>query len=304
MRAFAWFFALLLFALAVMALAGYPAWLLLHPHFDFAFHRIASRIAMLAAAAGLWFIARRLGLDDRMSFGYGVPWRRFVRESLIGLALGVPAMAVVAGILALLGLRTWKPELALDPSFLARLLLVGFLRGLSVALLEETCLRGAMFTAIVRESGARAAVLLTALLFAATHFIGRYHIDAQAVTPYSGIELVGGTLRAFAHPAAIADAFACYFALGVVLGVVRALTGNIAACIGLHAGCVWVITFVSETSLPNSSSPLAFLVSHFEGVGDGVVGWLVFAWTILMGALLYLFYARRRGTPGALEPGR
>jgi membrane protease YdiL (CAAX protease family) len=297
MRAFAWFFGLTLFALAVMALAGYPAWVLLHPHFDFAFHRIASRIAIVAAAAGLVFIARRLGLNDRASFGYGLPWRRFVREWLLGLAFGVAAMALIAALMAALGLRTLKPGLAIEPALLAHLLLLGFLRGTAVALLEETCMRGAMFTAISRESGARAAVLLTALLFAATHFIGRYHIDAQAVTPYSGLELLGGTLQDFAHPAAIADAFACFFALGVVLGVVRALTGNIAACIGLHAGSVWVITFVSETTLTNSSSPLAFLVSHFHEVGDGIVGWLVFAWIILVGAVLCVFYARRRANP-------
>jgi hypothetical protein len=72
--------------------------------------------------------------------------------------------------------------------------------------------------------------------------------------------------------------------------MVRALTGNIAACIGLHAGWVWVIAFLRETSQPNETHPARFLLSNF----DGVVGWLVLGSTVVIGALLLPFYARRR----------
>src|SRR5579872_3992460 len=98
MRAFGWFLGLIVFALAVMALGGYPAWLLLHPHFDFAFHRIASRLAMLAAALGLVFLSGHLGLRDRASFGFGAPRRRFLEEALLGLVLGVASMALIVGV--------------------------------------------------------------------------------------------------------------------------------------------------------------------------------------------------------------
>jgi len=294
MRAFAWFLGLILLALVVMALASYPAWLLLHPHFDFAFHRIASRLAMLVAAIALVPLARHLRLTDPASFGYGLPWRSFVRECSLGAALGVPLMALIALAMGVLGLRTWRADLTLNATLLAGLVLTGLLRGLAVALIEETFLRGAMFSAVARESGTLAAVLCTSLVYAATHFIGRYHIAPQAVTPGSGLELVAGTLRAFAAPARIADAFACYFAVGVVLAGVRARTGNIAACIGLHAGWVWVIALASETSALVPSSALGFLISSW----DGVVGWLVCAWTLAAGVLLWRFYAPRA------EPGR
>jgi hypothetical protein len=65
---------------------------------------------------------------------------------------------------------------------------------------------------------------------------------------------------------------------------------------GLHAGWVWVIAFMREGQQPNDTHPLRFLVSQF----DGVVGWLVLAWTILIGVVIYNFYARRR--PGAANP--
>src|SRR5581483_5043114 len=106
MRAFLWFFGLIVFALAVMALAGYPAWLLLHPHFDFAFHRIASRLAMLAAALGLVLLARHLRLTDRASFGYGVPRGVFFKECGIAVLLGVASMGLIVAVMLALGLRS------------------------------------------------------------------------------------------------------------------------------------------------------------------------------------------------------
>jgi membrane protease YdiL (CAAX protease family) len=288
MRAFGWFFGLILFALTVMALAGYPAWLLLHPHCHFAFHRIASRLAMLAAAVGLVLIARHLGLTDRASFGFGAPRRHFLQQCLIGLTLGVVSMALIVAVMLGLGLRTLTAN-ALGASALAGTVAIGLGRGCAVALIEETFLRGAMFTAIARESGARLAIILTALVYAATHFIGRYHIDAAAVNPHSGIDLLVGTLHAFADPRRIVDAFACYFAVGAVLGDVRARTGNIAACIGLHAGWVWVIAVASELSQPNPSSPLHYLLSSW----DGILGWLVCGWTIVAGLAIDRFYRQR-----------
>ena len=44
MRALAWFLGLFAAALVAIALFTYPAWLLLHPYFDFPFHRIGERI--------------------------------------------------------------------------------------------------------------------------------------------------------------------------------------------------------------------------------------------------------------------
>lgn len=291
MRAFAWFFGLILAGLAAMGLLAWPAWLLLHPHFDFPFHRIASRIGMLALLVGLVILSRRLGVADRASLGYGAPRRVFLREMFLALGVGWVLMAAVVAVMILLDLRELKPGVVLDARTLATFALKGVISGLIVAFIEETFLRGAMFTAIQRESGARAAIVLTALVYSATHFIARHRIPADQVTSSSGLDLLAGTLRLFGDPLQIADAFLCLFAVGVVLGMVRAINGNIAACIGLHAGWVAVITLVRETSQPDRSHSLSVLLSTF----DGMVGWFVLAWTIGIGILLYFFYSRRNG---------
>lgn len=298
MRAFVWFLALMAVALAAVALFTWPAWMLLHPHFDFPFHRIGERIGMLALLLGFVAVARRLKLADRASLGYGLPRRAFVREMVLALALGVASMLGVVAIMSLLGLLEWTHLAGIGGRALAKLVLLRALSGLAVAFIEETFLRGAMHTAIERESGTRAAVLLTALLYAATHFFATFHIAAAQVTPHSGLDLLAGTLRAFAQPLGIADAFLALLAVGIVLGMVRAATGNIAACIGLHAGWVWVMLVAHELARPHPAARLSFLLSRF----DGFVGWLVLLWTVLLAGPLWRFYAARgSGTAGHIS---
>jgi CAAX protease family protein len=289
MRAFAWFLLLLAAALAVVALGTYPAWLLLHPHFDFPFHRIGERIGMLALLAGFILVARRLGLADRVSLGYGLPPRAFGREMLLGLALGVATMLLIVAAMSALGLLDWSRAADMGAGALAQLLIARLVSGLAVAFIEETFLRGAMYTAIARESGARIAVLLTALLYAATHFFGKVRIAPPDVTPWSGLALLGESLQQFAHFAGIADAFLALMAVGVVLALVRQASGNIAACLGLHAGWVWIMLVAHELTAPRRDASLGFLLSRF----DGFVGWLVLAATLLLAVPLWRFYVAR-----------
>ncbi|MCB1623087.1 MAG: CPBP family intramembrane metalloprotease [Pseudomonadales bacterium] len=289
MRAFAIFMGLIGLGLLGIAVLAYPAWLLLTPQFDFPFHRVASRIAMLTLAVSFFFAVRRLRLSNKASLGYGLPRAAFLRELALGLALGVAMMLPVVALLLTLDMRVPRADVTLDLATFASLTMQGLTSGLVVALIEETFLRGAMHTAIARESGAPTAVVLTALVYAATHFIGKYRIPADQVDAGSGLDMLAAVLHSFAQPLAIADAFLALAAVGVLLGLVRSITGNIAACIGLHAGWVWVIAIVRQTSAPNEASPYAFLLSRF----DGFVGWLVLAWTVVMGAVLFGFYARR-----------
>jgi uncharacterized protein len=302
MRAFAWFMAMFLIGFAVLAVFAYPAWLL-NP--EWRFHRVGGRLGQLTLLIALLLLARRLRVADRTSFGFGIPAAAFFKELGKALALGVVTMLPIVMVMGALGLRVWKNGAGPDLEFLSEVALKGLATGLAVALIEETFLRGAMFTAIARESGARLAILLTSLVYAATHFFVSHRIPAEQVTPWSGLELVVGTFARFADfvaplgdDRAILDAFLSLFAVGVLLALVRAVTGNIAACIGLHAGWVWVIAFVREgTSAAEDSHPYRFLTSQF----DGVVGWLVLAWTILIGVVIYRIYARGR-PPVILQP--
>ncbi len=289
MRSFAIFLCLIALALAGIAVLAYPAWELTQSlGFGFKFHRVASRIAMLTFFVGFLFVARRLHVADRVSLGYGLPARDFLRELAKAFVLGAVLMLPVLLTMVALDMRALKPTIDLDAGGWTSLILMAIGTGLVVALLEETVMRGIMHTAIARESGAVRAIVLVSLVYAASHFFAKTRIPPEQVDAGSGLVMLSGLLRSFAEPLAILDAFLCLTAVGVILGVVRQLTGNIAACMGLHASWVAIIAVVRETSVRDESGPAAFLMSDY----DGFIGWMVLCWTIVIGYVLYRWYAR------------
>jgi len=293
MRAFLLFFGLMLGALASVALFTYPAWLLLHPHFDWPFHRIGERIGMLALVIGFILVARRVGLSDKQSVGYALPRPLFVREMLTALVLGVVGMGAIVGIMTALGLLDWTQASTATGGKLAKIIFNRLLSGLAVGFIEETMLRGVMFAAIQRESGTKWAIFLTSVIYAAVHFLAKYYIPPEQVTSHSGFTLLAGMTNWFSRPLEMADAYMCLFAVGMVLAIIRARRGNIAACIGLHAGWVWVMLIARELTNPVRDQPLSFLLSQF----DGFIGWLVFAWTVLTAFFLVRLYPPRTSRP-------
>jgi membrane protease YdiL (CAAX protease family) len=287
MRAFAIFLGLIALALGGIAAFTYPAWELLQSlGFEFRFHRVASRIAMLTFFVGFLLVARRLKVSDRASLGYSLPARGFFAELSKAFAIGAVLMLPVLVTMVLLDMRELRPGLALAAGDWAKLILMACVTGLVVALLEETAMRGVMHTAISRESGPAAAIVLVSLVYAASHFFAKTRIPPDQIGPGSGLDMLSGMLGSFASPLGILDAFLCLFMVGVLLGVTRHLTGNIAACIGLHASWVAIITVVRETSERRETGPVAFLMSDY----DGFIGWMVLAWTFVIGWVLWWWY--------------
>ena len=70
----------------------------------------------------------------------------------------------------------------------------------------------------------------------------------------------------------------------VLLALVRNRWGDIARCIGLHAGFVMSIAVFRKISVPVSGSEWSFLVSSF----DGLVGTWIALLTALVCAVLWL----------------
>jgi uncharacterized protein len=292
MRSFAIFLALIALALGGIAAFAYPAWLATQAMgLDFKFHRVASRIAMLTFLVGFLFIAKRMRVGDRASLGYALPAPVFFAELAKALVLGAVLMLPVLATMVFLDMRELKPGLAFAFGDWAGIVAMGLGTGLVVAFIEETALRGVMHTAIARESGAAWAIALVSLVYAATHFLGKARIPADQVGPGSGIEMLSLMLAAFANFGGIADAFLCLAAVGVLLGVVRHLTGNVAACIGLHASWVAIIYAVRETSERRETGPVAWLMSDY----DGFIGWMVLAWTAVIGVALWWWYRKKIG---------
>ena len=103
MRALSWFLGLMAVALAAIAAFSWPAWLLLHPHFDFPFHRIGERVGMLALLGGFLAVAPRLQLADRASLGFGLARRAFLAELGLAALIGTVSMLGVVALMSALG---------------------------------------------------------------------------------------------------------------------------------------------------------------------------------------------------------
>lgn len=289
MRAFAKFVALMAVAVFGGALLAYPAYSLTHAWgADWPVHRVANRLAMLVLVIGLVWFLRRMHLANRADLGYGVERPRFIALMLRALVIGAMSMLPVIGLLLFCDVREIRADLAAGS--VITIVVKGLFSGLVVAFTEETFLRGAMHSAIRRESGARAAIGLSAFLYAALHFLSRSRIPHENVDWTSGFTLLAQTFSAYGDPAHLIDSFLALFAVGVLLGLVRERYANIAACIGLHAGWVWMIAVTRELTVRNAETPWSFLVGSY----DGVVGYLVLAWTV---ALSVIFW--RLGRPAA-----
>jgi hypothetical protein len=283
MRAFAWFVAVILLAGLIGACIAYPAYELTSAFANWAFHRVASRIAMLVLVAELVWLCRHLNLKQKRDFGYGLPWRRFLKVSLLWAAVGMATACVGAAFLLTTHLRIRDPEFIPSTLSFAHIFLVGVGSGVSVALIEETVFRGLMHTAIERESGPWTAALLTAPLFAVLHFFAKARIPAADLGWGSGFELLQLSFAPLGHPSLVFDSFLSWLAVGLILSLTRALTGNIAVSIGLHAGWVVVLRMLQQGTTSGTSSSYSAWVGHF----DGLLGYWLLPWGAAIAAALW-----------------
>ncbi len=269
MRAYLIFLLAIAVSLTLAAALAYPAWLAAGLISLPPFHRVVNRLAMLIGVFVLVYVTRKLNMANRQSLGYSVPRPVFIRQMLI--AFGAAVVLMIPLVATLYGLELRLPRTGFEWSGrLPGALLQGLGTGFAVAFIEETFFRGAMQTAVTRESGARAAVILTAALYAAMHFLGgKLRIPDADVTWLSGFDVLANLLNAYRDPIGLLDSLAALFAVGVMLSLVRLRTGSIAVCVGLHAGWVCVITVLREATVRNPNAQNAWLVGSY----DGVIGW-------------------------------
>jgi uncharacterized protein len=284
MRAFAWFLGAILLAGLIGALLAYPAYELTTTFAAWAFHRVASRIAMLALILELIWLCRHLDLKVKRDFGFGLAWRKFLPVSLFWGAIGMATAGVGACFLLATHLRVIDSDFTPSMVSYLRIFVVGLGSGVAVALLEETVMRGAMHTAIEREAGPWTAALLTAPLFAVVHFFAKARIAPDEIGWGSGFELLSRSFAPLSHPALVFDSFLSWLLIGLILSLTRVLTGNIAVAIGLHAGWVVVLRMLQQATSSGTSPAYAGWVGRF----DGLLGFWLLPWGCAIAAALWL----------------
>jgi len=297
MRAFAWFLGAILLAGLVGALIVYPIYELTSTFAAWKFHRVAGRVAMLLLVLELVWLCRHLHLTRKRDYGYGLPWRRFLKVSFAWGAIGMATAGVGAWFLLSAHLRVISADFVPTPGNLARIFMIGVASGVAVALLEDTVMRGAMHTAIERESGPWSAALLTAPLFAVLHFTAKAAIPPQDIVWGSCFDLFLRSFSPLAQPSLVFDSFLSWLIVGLILSLTRVLTGNIAVAIGLHAGWVVVLRMLQEGTTSGRTAATSFWVGRF----DGLLGYWLVPWGVAIAAALWL--TRAKWVPAASPEG-
>lgn len=292
MRSFVALVAFLAAALIVAAALAYPAWWLVGFISDQPIHRVMHRIAMLVAFVGLIFIFKHWQVANKAALGYALPKKEFIKQLSLGLIVGAAIMMPLMMTLFGLDVRAAKPEFELNTVKLASLIASGLLSGLVVAFIEETFFRGALFTAVRRESGTALAIVMPSLLYASVHFLGgRLRLPRDQVEWATGFEVLNKLLEEYATPLELADSFFALFAVGVLLAAVRVRTNAIAACIGLHAAWVCTIQTVRRASTVQESADASWIVGSYDGViGWGALGWIA----VILAAYWWMTKSRSR----------
>jgi membrane protease YdiL (CAAX protease family) len=280
-------FVLALLAAMLFAAVGSP-WVqaMLAPLAGFPLHRVFSRLTMLGVIGITVWLLLRYRLANRALLGFDTPWPRFLRRMLTGLAAGLALMTVALVPLFLLDVRDWNERVPGGWSAWLSLAGKGLGSGIAVALIEETFFRGTMQGAFQRIGATRWALIAVPVFYAAVHFLGRAaSVPHEDVDAWSGFVALSGFFAGYAHPLAIFDAFVALWCVGLLLALVRRRWGDIAGCIGLHAGFVAVIAVFRKVSSPASPNDWSFLVGGF----DGLLGW----WVALLAGLLCVLVSRR-----------
>lgn len=253
---------------------------------DLEMRRTLYRFAQLVALLGLVPLLALTGGVSAAAFGFAPgPPRRWLAELGTGFAVGLVTLGALAAVLLATGLRVPRPDVVIEPGWLAGVVASAVMTATLVSSLEETWFRGGLHTLIARVAGPLSAIACVAAIYAALHFVRPPSLAEGAVPgPLDGLDLLARSLGRFGDVQIVGPALAL-LAVGILLGLARLHTGRIAACIGLHAGWVLVIRVLKKTTHMTADPVRVRLVDGY----DGVVGWVALAWFAILAAL-YAWY--------------
>ena len=288
MRAFSYFILLMLGALTLSALANYPLYTLLQEDMSSGPNKLINTTAKLIAIPGFILIIRHFAIASKPGLGYGLPRPEFIRDLFSGWLSGFLILVALTVALLLLGVRVTKPPVDELAFLLLKTTLVALIGGLLIGFIEETFFRGGLFGAIRKQHSFVVTMLLSSLFYAALHFIKPLPLSGnEPYAWYSGLQILSGAFDQYAEWRTF-DSFLALFGLGAFFAVVRERTGNIAYCIGLHAGFVFVIKIVRKFTEVDVDSSFSFLVGGY----DGMIGYLSAAGMLVHTIIVYRYWRR------------
>ena len=282
MRTVVSFFILVSLVITLSPLLAYPAHLVLENFVDYPFHKLVSHVTLICGLIFSGFYLKYHHLYSRQAFGFGHSKNIFLRDILQGLFAGVLILAFIKLILLLSGVHQIRSNLDYFWSSLLLIFFKAILAGLVIALIEESIFRGALFSSLYKKTNAIIAISLTSFVYAAVHFLKYRELpEGSEITWLTGMELLPDAFFKFSYPN-ITDHFLTLFTLGVLLSMIRLRNGNIALCIGIHAGIIMALKIAGKFSKHVSGNQFDFMVNWV----DHTMGYLSFVLLLFL-AIIY-----------------
>jgi len=275
-------------ALTLSALANYPLYLMLQESMSSGPNKLINTTAKLIAIPGFILIVRHYAIASKPGLGYGLPRPEFLREIFRGWLSGLLILAALSIALLLFGVRIAKPPVDELTFLIFKTIISALIGGLLIGFIEETFFRGGLFGTLRKHNSFIVTMLLSSLFYASLHFIKPLPLPSgEPYVWFSGLEILSGAFNQLNEWATF-DSFLALFGLGAFFAIIRERTGNIAYCIGLHAGFVFVIKIMKRFTMVDTDSPLNFLAGNY----DGMIGYLSATGMLIHTIIVYRHWRR------------
>jgi membrane protease YdiL (CAAX protease family) len=245
------------------------------------------RFAMLVALLGMPFFLRLLSLNNWQAAGFTLSRRDAWPVLGKGLLIGIVIMVALTTTQTLLDIRHFAPSPdKWGATYFARVVVSGLISGLAVGLIEETFFRGLMHTGMRRRLSFWPTAIVTALLYAALHFMKPEPLGSASFNSTTALESVATGLGRVGDFAPIADSFVTLVMVGLFLSMVRERSGNVIWAIAIHAGWVMIIKL---TKYLTDTSYVGGQASFWVGEYDHITGWMATLWLGVIAAAYWIY---------------
>jgi membrane protease YdiL (CAAX protease family) len=251
------------------------------------FHRYLDRSFLFLALAGIWPLMRSLGTTSWREIGLPAPYGQ-INKILGGLLMGLLSLAFVVGIEIGAGARSFNHN-ATVPQIVG-VIFSALISAVFVGLIEEILFRGAIYGGLRKALYWPFALILSSLIYALVHFLGRADI-AGPVEWNSGLVVLPRLfdLRMFFPE------FLGLTLVGILLALAYQRTGNLYFSIGMHAGWVFVLRMFASLTVQSPE-----ISGAFWGSGKMIDSWLALL-AISITLVIFQFLPLEKRPPYAIK---
>jgi membrane protease YdiL (CAAX protease family) len=212
--------------------------------------------------------------------------KQFFKQLALGIGLGLVTLLPVFAVLFMLNVNVVDQTQPWTFGWLAEKTIVSLLVALLISFLEEPLFRGILLTGLGKQLPILAAVVTSAVYYAALHFIKTTaQIPAADLNFVSVLHLPVLAFANLLNPD-IQSPFWALLMVGIFLGLLRTqFKTSLGLCIGCHTAWVWQIKLSKSLFNTDFNGDYAFLVSNY----DGTIGLLVTCWLALV-ISVWLFF--------------